>query len=264
MKIYDIHENVIYNGEQINAGFLNTAYMRLLKTISAGTVQGACTDGTYIYYIIISLNELHKYNIFTGEDTYITYTSGLYNHANDMTYNPNTEKIYIATMQTNDSLRIVNPSTLADEGAISLKNGNGTIISVSGIAYNRDTNSYIASSGSNYYFYDSGFNYVSTRTYDHGSEWTYQGLECDGNYIFRPIWQTGANAVDILTHSCVYVGQIELPNNTEVETLINNWDGVWYTNFNTPGAGGGLYFLGLYQNIDYADADALARIAAGE
>lgn len=83
MIIYDIDGNAVFDTqnsgkEALSANLRSTAYLKQLLSESDGTMQGACTDGTFIYYVYYSTNTLKKYNIETGEVISKSYTSGLY------------------------------------------------------------------------------------------------------------------------------------------------------------------------------------------
>lgn len=242
MAIYDVYGNVVQAADSVKDLYSENPSFYRFATFS-GTQQGGCTDGEYIYYIIISTNTLGKLNIATGEKTTITYDSGLYGHGNDMAYNPVTGKVYIVTM-TDGVIRQINPSTLADEGQIIPVDGSGNVIPSSGLAYDRKNNRYIISNSHNYTILDSSWNFIKTFSYNPGSKWTYQGLETDGTYIFRPLFASGSseNNILVLDMDGKMVMQIVLPvlANSEIESVANDWNGAWYAIYN-----GGVYLMGL-------------------
>ena len=250
MSIYDIYGNVIYQADSVDNLYTDNPSFYRFSTDS-GTMQGGCTDGTYIYYIVTSSNKLVKLNIATGEKTTLTYTSGLYGHGNDMAYNPITNKIYIVTMESG-AIRIVNPSTLEDEGYITPLDGNGNTVYSSGLAYDRKNNRYIVTNNKYYYIFDASWNYIKSFEYELEPRWTYQGVETDGVYVFRPVWVSGTSecGIFILDMEGNYQKQIALPavESNEIETLANDWDGVWYAIYNGSPA---VYLMGLAKYTNY-------------
>lgn len=258
MPIYDIAGNIISDAGSVGNIYSKSPSFYGFATDS-GTMQGGCTDGTYIYYIITSANKLVKMDIATKTKTTVTYSSGLYGHGNDMTYNPLTGKIYIVTM-ANGVIRQVNPSTMADEGEIVPLDAGGNIVTSSGLAYDRVNNRYIISSGDKYTIFDSSWTFIKTFTLAAGSRWTYQGLETDGTYIFRPIWDSTTYECDILVLDMDgnTQTQIILPTlaSREIETLVNDWNGCWYAIYNGSPA---VYLMGLPK---YANFHAVEMIHA--
>lgn len=250
MSIYDINGNVLYKPNAVSDLYTDNPSFYRFATDS-GTMQGGCTDGTYIYYIVTSSNKLVKLNIATGEKTTVTYTSGLYGHGNDMTYNPVTNKIYIVTMDSG-IIRIVNPSTLEDEGYITPLDGNGNTVYSSGLAYDRKNNRYIVTTNKYYYIFDASWNYIKSFEYELASRWTYQGVETDGVYVFRPVWVSGTYEcnVVVLDMEGEYQTQIVLPTleSKEIETLVNDWSGAWYAIYNGSPA---VYLMGLTKYANY-------------
>lgn len=72
-------------------------------------------------------------------------------HANDMTYNPNTDRIYIATLVTSDPILVVNPATLEVESTINI----GYFISC--ISYDADNDIYYVKGTNRMDIYDNAF-----------------------------------------------------------------------------------------------------------
>ena len=259
--VYDIHGNVISDGG--GSTFVNPVsdnpFLIQLTTQDAGVMQGACTDGENLYYCIYDENTLYKYNVRTGAKTSHVYSSGLYDHANDMTYNPNTDKIYVATM-SNGVIRIVNPSTLEDEGSFTPKK-NGSTVSSSGIAYDRKNNKYILTSGNNYNIFDSEWNWLKSFTYNL-SQWTYEGVETDGNYIYRILWNgSTVNKIALLDMNGSHVKTITVPSDDELEALCNDWNGNWYAAINIVQGGSSLHYIGMETYATLYAANTMDNLA---
>ena len=244
-----------YNGEIIDNPYRSDAVIFQMYSDTAGAkadMQGCCTDGKYIYFAVPDRNTIYKYEILTGTVTSATYTSGALGHANSMTYNPTTEKIYVCTMDSSGTIAVVNSSTLAVESTFVLKDSNNTAITTSGIAYDRKNNRYIASSGNNYYFFDSSFAYVSTMAVVHPS-YTFQGLETDGEFILRPMWDStnNKNFIGVYDFDGNQIKLTEVPSALEIEDVAFDWDGNYYIGINVPSAvGWKLYYAGIREYIN--------------
>ena len=273
MAVYDISGNVISDAsgsviDIFKSELRDTAWLHQIASDSDGVCQGACTDGTYIYYASINANKLKKYNLQTGEITAVSYTSGLYDHANDMTYNPNTGKIYIATMDNDAHIAIVNPSTLEEESRFSLLGADGNPLPNHGIAYDRINNRYVVANatiiegtyGQRYTVYDDNFNYVKTIVMPAPETHTIQGIETDGVRIYRALWNSAGHIdyVSVYDFDGNYIKTITVPATVELETLMHDWNGNWYMNFYT-GSGGGcrLCMCGLFTSTPIESIESI-------
>lgn len=272
MAIYDINGNELLGNDTtiinnsvkaaIASNLRDEAYLKQLLSESGGSMQGSCTDGLYIYYIYHNTNILKKYNLATGEVTSHSYESGLYGHANDMTYNPNTDRIYITVMDDNATIAVVNPSTLEQESTFTLYGEGGALQPSHGIAYDRINNRYVFAGasttgiyGRQYTVTDANFNFVKKIMTPQSETYTIQGIETDGYLIYRALWdKTGnTNYVTAYDYDGNFVKTIHIPNSNELETIMQDWQGNWYCNFNKS-SGGSLFICGLhkipYENIE--------------
>lgn len=252
MALYDISGNLLNDTSLFM--LRDSAYLNQLLSESGGTMQGACTDGEYIYYVYYNTNIIKKYNIKTGEVTSASYTSGLYGHANDMTYNPNTGRIYLTVMDSEAHIAVINPSTLEQIEQFVLYGENGAVQPCHGIAYDRIHDRYVVANattitgtyGQRYTLYDSSFHYVRTIVMPAPETWTIQGIETDGFYIYRALWDdtNDTNYVKVYDYDGNYVKTISVHDSAELETIMQDWNGNWYCNFNTS-SGGALYICGI-------------------
>lgn len=252
MAIYDINGNslVDLNGPV----FRESAYLHRLLSETGGVMQGACTDGEYIYYVYYNTNIIKKFNISTGEVTSKTYTSGLYGHANDMTYNPNTGRIYLTVMDNGAHIAVIDPSTLEQIEQFVLYGEGGTVQPCHGIAYDRIHDRYVVANattitgtyGQRYTVYDSSFHYVDTIVMPSPETYTIQGIETDGTFIYRALWDenNGTNYIKVYDFEGTYIKTVKINNSNELETVASDWNGNWYCNFNTS-SGGDLYICGI-------------------
>lgn len=276
MAVYDISGNVIANTgsggssipDVVKTELRRNAWLHLIASdTSAGTVQGACTDGTYIYYVSTGTNKIKKYNLATGELTEVSYTSGLYGHANDLTYNPNTNRIYLTVMDDGAHIAIINPSTLAQESSFVLYGEGGVPIPNHGIAYDRLNNRYIVANatviegtyGQRYSLFDANFNFVRTIVMPQPETYTIQGIETDGVCIYRALWNSGhANYIAVYDYEGNYLGTVTIQNTSELEAVMYDWNGNWYLNINTS-AGGDLYMVGLFTTTPMESIEKLIQ-----
>ena len=252
MALYDISGNLLNDSSLFM--LRDSAYLNQLLSETGGVMQGACTDGEYIYYVYYSTNTIKKYNIKTGEVTSNTYTSGLYGHANDMTYNPNTNRIYLTVMDDGGHIAVINPSTLEQVEQFVLYGEGGAVQPCHGIAYDRIHNRYVVANatttegtyGQRYSVFDGTFNYVKTIVMPNPETYTIQGIETDGFFIYRALWDddNDTNYINVYDYDGAYIKTIKVENSNELETVTHDWNGNWYCNFNTS-SGGALYICGI-------------------
>lgn len=251
MKVYDEDGNVIdtafsndgtrleqvfpFSGSPIKFDvFRETAILTALPSISnSGNKQGACTDGTYIYQIIIGTFAFLKYNIQDGTYTSVSGGSSVpYNHGNDMTYNPNNQHIYVAAMSSDGAVMELD----TDFNYIRthyLVRADGTPYPVWGLAFDQNTNHFLSEEGNTTMaVYDQDFNYLYSFTMPDIPSATGQGMETDGEYIYR-VWYN-PNTIDVSTMDGELVARINNPMSGEPETLMYDWiHGKMYINRNS-------------------------------
>lgn len=185
-QCYDIEGNALM-GEPPT--FLDSATITNIYTSSiTAQPQGGCIDNDgNIYVCFNDAGKFRKYNINTGTLTEYSFTPDAYGHANGMTYNPNTGYLYLASMNSTGEVYVFDKSfNLVD--TLYARDGNGNIFNCWNIAYNRNTEKFIAVSSVNggiIYFMDNDFNYVRSVAFD-ASEWanTRQDIETDGQFIY--------------------------------------------------------------------------------
>lgn len=260
MAIYDVE------GRQISDnGYLDTAvvYPMYEDETSTGNMQGGCTDGQYIYYVVYERKIVYKYEILTGTLTSSAVINTL-GHANSMAYNHDTRKLYICTMDDAGSIAVVDAGTLAYESTIVLTDGTDPVLT-SGIAYDRQNDRYVCSYGADYYLFDATFTYLSTFTAEYPSGYTFQGLETDGTVIFRPMWLRSANVnvIGIYDFSGNSIATITVPVSLELEDVMYDWNGNFYLGINRPNTiGWGLYYAGLMTYLETSAVMQISQIVA--
>lgn len=236
---YDVDGNQIHGGTPV-IEWLDTAVVTSLPSISVnGVKQGACTDGTYIYQIVFNSLSLDggfflKYKISDGTYTTTAFTGTQFGHANDMTYNPNNGHIYVATMESDGSVHELDSGFNIVETHYAIgKSGNA--YAVWQFAFDRKTNHFISANGGGMAVYDADFNYLGWFDMPTHPDATAQGMETDGDFIFRLTYNP--NYVDVATIAGEYVKTIALPVTGEPEGIMYNW-----TN--------GEYYISRYVNSD--------------
>lgn len=203
---------VLFNGvntEKDDASFLSSAplfevYTKMKETFGITAylcIQGACTDGTYGYFMMDNTvedaekhyNYIVKIDLATGEAVKLSEKINL-GHANDACYNPDTGRIVVAcNAPDREVIRFVDPETLEVTGEKHLS------VEIFGITYNAYTGQYVVglSGGRNLAILDSDFkvirklntdysSYHKDVIYDYtmGEDLLSQGIDSDGKYIY--------------------------------------------------------------------------------
>ena len=243
-------------------------------------IQGACTDGTYIWagwsepYMLMKLHILTRkaeIKLFDESDWH-------YGHMNDMTYNPETGKLYISSYGTGSGtsgdIAVVDADTLQYESTIHLTR-DGKTVPLHGIAYDRIHRCFITtSSGSRYDFFDQDFQYLKSISTQRFESDVLQGIETDGAYIYRSLFNRGG----VNDHIAVYdmegnfVKLVNVPAfdvTTELEDIMYDWKGNWYINTIDSPDTLGIYteyscsYIGMLSAVDYSQMDRLLSMLEG-
>lgn len=250
MSVYNLSGVEISGSSSGVSGFRNTAYLYKLKNLND---QGICTDGTYIYSC--DGTNVRKYNILTKENTVVTAETGFYGHGNGMAYNPSTDYLYIATMTSGSPVAVVNADTLEFVEFVVVRNGSGTEIQPSQIAYDCKSNRYIMGVDSMFYIYDSSFNYVTSFNGNHSG--VHQDIETDGTYIYKCRSNVnGRGIIQVIDFSGATVKQIDVTS-SELESLAYDWTGTWYANTKNSQ---GLYYICFLNGYEIETVEQLHKI----
>ena len=169
----------VTSGSFIEVGSVrNDPYVALSTSIPYRR-QGGCFTGDCIYQALITKNEetarIMKKDLRTGKTTFSECVP--MGHANDMTYNPNTNCVYVVTGKT---LHVFDADTLEYKGTKTLSN------SASGISYNAFNDTYVGFSGGTITIFGSNFKKISSFTMSVKGDSTQasQGICSDENYIY--------------------------------------------------------------------------------
>lgn len=176
--------------------------------------QGSCTDGTYLYAMLNDDNKdanpghcsaLHKIDLRTGAVVQIVegFAAG---SSNDMTYNPKTKEIVVAT-DNPDKYRLV----VIDAATLTVKREVTLSTKVFAIAYDEAQNGYwLALAGTyDYMFVDANFQKVGSTFAGYNTGYTKQAMDFDGEYLY--FLQSKSNAVAIYKKDGTFVGVAALP-----------------------------------------------------
>ena len=243
MSVYDINQNVLQsvygltgnaiskaydiNGIEVYSGvtFLDSSIVTNVYTSSiTAQPQGGCIDDDgNIYVCFYSEGKFRKYNISTGSLTEVSFTPNAYGHANGMTYNPNTEYFYVASMKNTGEVYVFDASfNLVD--TLYAKDANDTIFNCWNIAYDRIGRRFITMRNGTIYFFDDNFDLIKTRTYLL-SDWpdTRQDIETDGRFIYAISYSD--NLINVFAFSGALVKTISNSAfSGEPESMCYDWE----------------------------------------
>ena len=241
-------------------------------------MQGACTDGRYIWggwnnRRIITRLDITTMELQTREFTEEEWVCG---HINDMAYNPNTNLLYVVGYDTNDfstrgNIAMFDPITLEYRGMIRLRH-DGEMIPINALTYDRINDRYIVSrpgeAGNNYVFLDADFRYVGELLLERDEVFTIQGIETDGKYLYRSLWdRNSSNYITVYDMGGRFLAQIDTGvsgKDMELEDIMYDWNGTWLLNYAfRDGTGGSFFYTQLVPDEDPSLwENILGRIAA--
>lgn len=226
----------------------------IFRSTATGQTQGFCMDDSgNVYGIYYKLGKFVRYNVNTKTETiFNTFTSGseVYGHANGMTYNPNTDRIYIAPMLSTGEVYVIDPSDMTlDTTLYAYQADRTTPLTVWNICYDRVSHSFICFHSGTIYFYDDNFALKKTTSYT-VDDWqlTRQDLETDGEFIYASsayVTVSGVagvdNAVYVFTMDGELVGTSVFDNQTdELEDVCYDWrTGLFYSCYARKSGGTG-------------------------
>lgn len=241
-------------------------------------LQGACTDGRYIWggwnnRRIITRLDITTMELQTREFTEEEWVCG---HINDMAYNPNTNLLYVVGYDPNDfstrgNIVMFDPITLEYRGMIRLRH-DGEMIPINSMVYDRRNDRYIVSlagkAGKDNVILDADFRYVGPLTLERAETLTLQGFDTDGEYLYRSVWdKNSGNFITVYDMDGRFLAQIDTGVSgkaMELEDIMYDWNGAWYLNCShCDGTGGSFFYTQLVPNEDPSLWEyILGRIAA--
>ena len=266
-------------------GLSDKAFTVQIYTLDTGgggvyhQMQGACTDGRYIWGGWNNRRIITRLDTFTGELQTKTFSEEdwMCGHINDMAYNPNTNKVYIvcydpADWSTRGDVAVFDPITLEFEWMIKLKYPSGEMVPINSMVYDRTRNRYVVSlasqDGEHNVILDEHFNYVAPFSLDRAEELVLQGFDTDGTYIYRAVWEKNTgNFISVYDMDGRFITQIDTglsPKDMELEDVMCDWNGSLFLNCTRrDGRGGNFYYTQLWPDKDLSRLEnILGRIAA--
>lgn len=165
-------------------------------------VQGGCTDGKHLYEFMVSRDSRHcvivKYDLATQK--IIAYSEDMMlGHANDGAYNPNDHTIAIThccdlESPTSNKVYLVDAETLTFIRSYELPK-----FDLFTITYNENTRQYITCGEREMNYWDEEFRLLDTKDILITPGWPSQGIECDGEYVYRLEFFLGLGGADPTT-----------------------------------------------------------------
>lgn len=240
---YKLNE-LIKEGKQFSIGFQFVLQSQPYEGNYVG--QGACSDGTYAYFILKPAADgeaiIAKHDLKTG--ALIKRSGPIYVfHGNDMTYDSARNLLYIAHGSSEGKiLTTVDPDTLeVVTQSVSIKKGAGAI------TYSPERDMFaISQGGKSLHFLNSNLKVKSSITRE-VLEYTAQGMGSDEDYIYFPMSPKDSNRDNVLVvydWSGNYVTTVHLDTDRESESMFMV-NGDYYVSFYF-GDGARLYKLVFY------------------
>ena len=276
--------NQVHNGADLRDEiFTHLVYAD--KDETTAQMQGACTDGTYIWGGWSNPYKIVKINILTQEIMVKEYTKEewRFGHINDMTYNPDTRKLYVVDYSIgsseNGSVAIVDADTLEYESTISLQTDKGVPVPINSIAYDRVNHQYIVGrrvkKGQRYFLFDENFQYLKRISIERVEAFTVQGIETDGTYFYRGLFDNDSIRGNVFVYDLEgnFVKLLRMPElggTMEIEDIMYDWHGNWFINATVwpddrhEQAGCVIYYAGLYSDVDYTHMDQFLTLLEEE
>lgn len=279
-----------YDGQEIQVGTSGVPSPNVIASGQAActllhegvygqATQGSCIDDDgNIYVIYPGRGYILQYNVETKTATVHTgvFSADAYGHANDLCYNPNNGYIYIASGNSDGAVFVVDPAdNFALKNTYYCQTSGGTGFTNYFMCYDRETDNFITF-GEKMRRYSQTFALLSEVDCEY-SRWDYtkQGIETDGQYIYCSVSQNTVNGhdgvmngVDIFDMDGTYVGAVEFSDQTtELESIIYDWNtGLWYCSVNRPnenniyGAGPNIYFVNMKAYYTPSELEAAADV----
>ncbi len=160
--------------------------------------QGGCTDGKKYHYQAFVYRDrpsgqehnevrIAKIDMASGEILQLSRTLWLH-HANDLTYNPKTNKLLVCNNAPHRNwLSVLDPETLEMERTIELP------VEIFGITYNEKRDAYAVgiSYGKSFCLFDADFHVIDDKIYPPSpltEHYVNQGIGSDDDFIYFAFW----------------------------------------------------------------------------
>ena len=225
-----LNELIKENKEFEITGFTQVVYSPTYMDYRVG--QGACSDGTYVYFILKPSADgeaiITKYNLKTG--AFVKRSQPIYVfHGNDMTFDTARNLIYVSHGSSEGKiLTTVDPDTLeVVTQSVSIKKGSGAI------TYSPERDAFaISQGGTSLHFLNNELKVQKSLSRE-ALDYTAQGMGSDEDYIYFPMSPKNDNHDNVLVvydWDGNYVTTIHMPTDWESESMFVV-DGVYYVSF---------------------------------
>jgi hypothetical protein len=218
-----------------------TLFAEIAKDGNYKVMQGAATDGTYLYYCIenqaLAAHESYIYKIEIATGKVVKRSKSLQlDHSNDMTYNPVRGQLVVVHNAPNRKLvSFVDATTLEKIETINIGR------EIFCMAYNEKRDQYVIglSGGQSFCVVDSNFEFVREYAPVPSTGYTTQGMTCDDNFLYFA--QSGANVVVVYDWDGYQVAIVPIEfTNIETENICIVGNDM-YIGFYRSGNGGLVY-----------------------
>lgn len=218
-----------------------TVFAEIAKDGSYKVMQGAATDGSYLYYCIenqaLAAHESYIYKVDAATGKIVKRSASLQlDHSNDMTYNPTLNQLVVVHNAPNRKLvSFVDVTTLEKIKTINIGR------EIFCMAYNEKRDQYVVglSGGQTFCVLDSNFEYIREYSPVASTGYTTQGMTCDDNFLYFA--QSGANVVVVYDWDGYQVAIIPIEfTNIETENICIIGNDI-YIGFYRSGNGGIVY-----------------------
>ena len=200
-------------------------------------LQGACTDGTYIYHVMFnkSNDKCRILKTRLSDNSTVKVSSVLpLDHGNDMTYNPDTGKLIVVHYSTYPRrLSIIDPGTLKVVKKVDvsipskLKGASSSklkaVTGFSAVAYSSQRQQYAVRiiKSHNYILLDKDMKPVKYVTVTKNDDELNQGIDADGDYIYdvQSPRKSSFNTITVYDWDGEYQFKVKVSKKYEMENL---------------------------------------------
>jgi hypothetical protein len=207
--------------------------------VNCRVIQGGCTDGTYLYVAFNdggsknenSISAIRKYHI-ASRSLVATFENLKISHANDMTFNPETNEILI--VHNSPDRRHV---SFYDADSLEFKEMITVDLDIYSMAYDPYEQCYWVGISFGYTFAKLDFDFKQVGEIYQGREtgYTKQGMDIDSKYIY--FLQYNKNAIIMYNKAGEFVKEVPLPKtNHEPENICHIGDS-FYIGYLESGGG---------------------------
>ena len=232
--------NTIHIGGEYTLRTANV-FAEISKDGNYKVMQGAATDGTYLYYCIenqaLAEHESYIYKIDIATGKVVKRSKSLQlDHSNDMTYNPIRNQLVVVHNAPNRKLiSFVDVTTLEKVETINIGR------EIFCMAYNEKRDQYVIglSGGQTFCIVNSDFEFIREYSPVPSTGYTTQGMTCDDNFLYFA--QSGANVIVVYDWDGYQVAIVPIEfTNIETENICIVGNDM-YIGFYRSGNGGIVY-----------------------